>query len=118
MSNVKKAPSETAKTKKLLLLRGDPLIGVLNPDYYTIVEDGSFEAINVYGKQDGSEEDGENESEEPPFVNDLKAPSLSDIKFVSATMVTDKNKNQFVDFVFNINNSVGESVVGVEAYGQ
>jgi hypothetical protein len=33
-------------------------------------------------------------------------------------MVTDANKNQYVEFVFNIKNSVGDAVVGVNGYGQ
>jgi hypothetical protein len=33
-------------------------------------------------------------------------------------MITDTNKNQYVEFVFNIKNSGGETVVGAEVYGQ
>jgi hypothetical protein len=58
------------------------------------------------------------EEEEEEENNGLKAPSLSDITLVSKTMVTDKNKNQFVEFVFNVKNSGGDTVIGVEGYGQ
>jgi hypothetical protein len=33
-------------------------------------------------------------------------------------MVTDKNKNQYVEFKFNIKNHVGAEVIGVNGYGQ
>jgi hypothetical protein len=43
---------------------------------------------------------------------------LSDISLVSKTMVTDKNKNQYVEFVFNVKNSGGDTVIGAYGYGQ
>lgn len=113
---IKSPASDSAKPQKLLLFPGDPLINVLKPDYYTIVNPNTL--ASVY--KDESDEDGEGETDprDPPEVNDLAAPSLSDIKFVSATMVTDKNKNQYVEFVFNIKNSGGDTVIGVNGYGQ
>ena len=121
MSNIQKPSSATAKEKKLLLFPGDPLINVLKPDYYVIVEPGSLDVI-FNSSADASDEDPDdpNNPDDPgdPFVNNLKAPSLSDITLVSKTMVTDKNKNQFVEFVFNVKNSGGDTVIGVEGYGQ
>lgn len=119
MSNVKKPASDSAKVKKILLFPGDPLINTLKPDYYIIVDPSTLNV--VYDAGSDSEEDFDPEDPEGPedsFINTLRAPSLSDIKFVSSKMVTDANKNQYVEFVFNINNSVGDEVVGVEGYGQ
>lgn len=119
MSNVQKPASATAKVQKLMLFPGDPLIKILKPDYYIIVDPGSLDVIYDSGvdpeDEDYIDPDEEQEEEEN---SGLKAPSLSDISLVSKTMVTDKNKNQFIEFVFNIKNSGGDSVVGVEAYGK
>jgi hypothetical protein len=120
MSNVQKPASATAKVQKLMLFPGDPLIKTLKPDYYIIVDPGSLNVIfDSSGVGAGEEEeDLEYEDPEDPYVNNLKSPSLSDITLVSKTMVTDKNKNQFVEFVFNVKNSGGDTVIGVEVYGQ
>jgi len=119
MSNVQKPASATAKVQKLLLFPGDPLIKTLKPDYYVIVDPGSLDVIYDSGVDPEDDEyvDPEEEEEEEEN-NGLKAPSLSDITLVSKTMVTDKNKNQFVEFVFNVKNSGGDTVIGVEGYGQ
>jgi hypothetical protein len=119
MSNIKKPASATAKEKKLLLFPGDPLINTLKPDYYIIVDPGTLNVIYDSGvdPEDEAYVDPEEEEEEEENSG-LKAPSLSDITLVSKTMVTDKNKNQFVEFVFNIKNSGGDAVIGVEGYGQ
>jgi len=111
MSNIKNPASSTAKVKKLLLFPGDPLIKTLKPDYYVIVGEDSLTRIT---EADGSGEGGEGGE----VVEGLKSPSLSDITLVSKTMITDTNKNQYVEFVFNIKNSGGETVVGAEVYGQ
>jgi hypothetical protein len=118
MSNIKNPASSTAKVKKLLLFEGDPLIKTLKPDYYAIVGKDTLTGI-----ADPTGEDPEKDPEDPelpgdPWVNTLKAPSLSDITLVSKTMITDKNKNQYIEFVFNVKNSGGETVVGAEIYGQ
>ncbi len=120
MSNIKKPASDTAKVKKLLLFEDDPLAKILKPDYYRFVGKNDLEVIGLSeGNLEGDPgEDPEDPPEDPGEENTLKAPSLSDITFVSATMVTDKNKNQFIEFVFNVKNSVGESVIGVNGYGQ
>ena len=117
MSNVQKPASATAKVQKLLLFPGDPLIKILKPDYYRIVEPGSFGKFSDPDPEDQEEEEKEEEEEEKENFG-LKAPSLSDITLVSKTMVTDKNKNQFVEFVFNVKNSGGDTVIGAEVYGQ
>jgi hypothetical protein len=117
MSNIKNPASSTAKVKKLLLLEGDPLIKTLKPDYYVIVgKDTLTGIIDPTGEDPG--EDPAEELPGDPWANNLKAPSLSDITLVSKTMVTDKNKNQYIEFVFNVKNSGGETVVGAEIYGQ
>jgi len=115
MSNVQKPASATAKVQRLLLFPGDPLIKTLKPDYYIIVDPGSIGVMSDLDPED-QEEEGKEEEEEENFG--LKAPSLSDITLVSKTMVTDKNKNQFVEFVFNVKNSGGDTVIGAEVYGQ
>jgi hypothetical protein len=118
MSNIKNPASSTAKVKKLLLFEGDPLIKTLKPDYYAIVGKDTLTGIaDPTGEDPGTEDPGE-ELPEDPWVNTLKAPSLSDITLVSKTMITDKNKNQYIEFVFNVKNSGGETVVGAEIYGQ
>ena len=111
MSNIKNPASSTAKVKKLLLFPNDPLIKVLKPDYYVIVSEDSLTKITDSGEGGEGGEGGE-------VVEGLNAPSLSDITLVSKTMITDTNKNQYVEFVFNIKNSGGETVVGAEVYGQ
>ena len=117
MSNIKNPASSTAKVKKLLLFEGDPLIKTLKPDYYVIVGSDSLKPIT-----DPSNEDPDKDPEDPEEPgepgDELKAPSLSDITLVSKKMVTDKNKNQYVEFVFNVKNSGGATVVGAEVYGQ
>jgi hypothetical protein len=118
MSNIKNPASSTAKVKKLLLFEGDPLIKTLKPDYYAIVGKDTLTGIaDPTGEDPGTEDPGE-ELPDDPWVNTLKAPSLSDITLVSKTMITDKNKNQYIEFVFNVKNSGGETVVGAEIYGQ
>ena len=118
MSNIKNPASSTAKVKKLLLFEGDPLIKTLKPDYYAIVGKDTLTGIaDPTGEDPGTEDPGE-ELPGDPWVNTLKAPSLSDITLVSKTMITDKNKNQYIEFVFNVKNSGGETVVGAEIYGQ
>lgn len=117
MSNIKKPASDYATIKKLLLFPGDPLINTLKPDYYIIVDPSTLDAIgdDTPGFDplgDDPEEDIEVE------IDTANGPSLSDITLVSKTMVTDANKNQYVEFVFNIKNSVGDAVVGVNGYGQ
>ena len=114
MSNIKNPASSTAKVKKLLLFPNDPLIKVLKPDYYVIVSEDSLTKITDPGEGGESGEGGEGGE----VVEGLNAPSLSDITLVSKTMITDTNKNQYVEFVFNIKNSGGETVVGAEVYGQ
>ena len=116
MSNIKKPASSTAKVKKLLLFEGDPLIKTLKPDYYVIVGDNSLKSI--LDPVDNLDPDEDPEGPEDPYVNNLRAPSLSDITLVSKNMITDKNKNQYIEFVFNVKNSGGETVVGAEIYGQ
>jgi len=125
MSNIKQPASSTAKVKKLLLFEGDPLIKTLKPDYYVIIGDDSLKSIitpvdnldlGVGDPDDPEDPEGPGGPDEPS--ERLKSPSLSDITLVSKTMVTDKNKNQYVEFVFNVKNSGGETVVGAEAYGQ
>jgi hypothetical protein len=120
MSDMPKPASATAKVKKLLLFPGDPLIKTLKPDYYLIVDPGSLQE-SFDSSIDQNPDDfapDEDETEEEEEIGGFKAPSLSDIKLVSKTMVTDKNKNQYVEFVFNVKNSGGDTVIGVEAYGQ
>jgi len=120
MSNIKKPASSTAKVKKLLLFEGDPLIKTLKPDYYVVVGDNSLKTILDPVDNLGTDPDPLDPLEplDPEEPGGLKAPSLSDISLVSKTMVTDKNKNQYVEFVFNVKNSGGDTVVGVEVYGQ
>jgi hypothetical protein len=118
MSNVQKPASATAKVQKLLLFPGDPLIKTLKPDYYIIVEPGSLNVIfdsEVDLEDDDSGDDDDDSGDETVF---LASPSLSDISLVSKTMVTDKNKNQYVEFVFNVKNSGGDTVIGAYGYGQ
>jgi hypothetical protein len=117
MSNVQKPASATAKVQRLLLFPGDPLIKTLKPDYYIIVDPGSIRGMSDPDTDPEDQEEEEKEEEEEENFG-LKAPSLSDITLVSKTMVTDKNKNQFVEFVFNVKNSGGDAVIGAEVYGQ
>lgn len=117
---MQKPASATAKEKKLMLFPGDPLIKTLKPDYYVIVDPGSLDVIfdKSVDASDEDPDDDDDNTEEEKYTNLLKAPSLSDITLVSKTMVTDKNKNQFIEFVFNVKNSGGDTVIGVEGYGQ
>jgi hypothetical protein len=117
---MQKPASATAKEKKLMLFPGDPLIKTLKPDYYVIVDPGSLDVIfdKSVDASDEDPDDDDDNTEEEKYTNLLKAPSLSDITLVSKTMVTDKNKNQFIEFVFNVKNSGGDTVIGAEVYGQ
>jgi len=114
MTNIRKPASATAKEKKLLLFPGDPLIKILKPDHYVIVDPGTFEPEEAF--VEGSEEPPG--PPPPPPPGELEAPNLEDITLVSKKLVTDKNKNQYIEFVFNVKNHVGDSVVGAHVYGQ
>ena len=120
MSNMQKPASATAKEKKLLLFPGDPLIKILKPDYYVIVEPGTLNVIFDSGVDPGDDPGDEDPDDDDPGDETvfLTSPSLSDISLVSKTMVTDKNKNQYVEFVFNVKNSGGDTVIGAYGYGQ
>ncbi len=120
MSNQKQQASKLPKSKKLLLFPGDKLINVLNPDLYIIVDPSTLTQEEIQGIQDDIDDfidDDETETEVEDASN-LDAPNLEDIKLISKTLVTDGNKNQYVEFKFNIKNHVGEEVIGVNGYGQ
>ena len=113
---MKKPASSTTKPQKLLLFPGDPLIKIFKPDHYIVVDPSTLEAA-VSNIPNGDEGDSGSEGGDPS-VNDLEPPNLEDITLVSKKLITDKNKNQYIEFVFNVKNHVGDSVVGVNAYGQ
>ena len=119
MSDPKKPVSSIAKGKKLLLFPGDKLIGVLNPDLYIIVDPSTLTQSEISSIENGDYLDPtlDGVAEDATTV-DFEAPSLADITLVSKTMVTDGNKNQYVEFKFNVKNHVGSQVVGVNGYGQ
>lgn len=115
MSNQKQPASKAPKSKKLLLFPGDKLIDVLNPDLYIIVDPSTLtqsEINSISGEESESEVEVVIETEEG-----LEAPNLEDIKLISKTLITDGNKNQFVEFKFNVKNRVGSEVIGVMGYG-
>jgi hypothetical protein len=119
--NIKVPASKIPKSKKILLYPGDPLIGVLNPDSYIIVNKGSLDQVQSLdiGNEEGEEDpddpgDGTGEGNEE--ITPKSAPRLEDITLISKNMVTDGNGNQFVEFKFNIKNSVGSEVTGVAGY--
>ena len=121
MSNIKVPASKIPKQKKVLLYPGDPLIGVLDPNSYIIVNKGSLDP--VYSVEVGAGEDPEDPEdpegpEDPGDISPLDAPTLGDIKLISKTMVTDGNGVQYVEFKFNIKNHVGSEVVGVNGYAK
>ena len=120
MSNQKQQAAKSPKAKKLLLFPGDKLIEVLNPDLYIIVDPSTLTQAEIQGIQDDNEEildDVEEEIEDDP-LDGLCAPNLEDITLISKTLVNDGNKNQYVEFKFNVKNHVGAEVVGVNGYGQ
>jgi hypothetical protein len=119
MSNQKQPASRAPKSKKLLLFPGDKLIDVLNPDLYIIVDPSTLtqSEINSISEEDS---DYDSDSDVEVFVETeegLEAPNLEDIKLISTTLITDGNKNQFVEFKFNVKNHVGSEVIGVMGYG-
>jgi hypothetical protein len=120
--NVKVPASKIPKSKKILLYPGDPLIGVLNPDSYIIVNKGSLDPVLSVGVDNGDEDqedpgDGTGEGGDVD-IDPKSAPRLEDITLISKNMITDGNGNQFVEFKFNIKNSVGSEVVGVAGYAK
>lgn len=121
MSNQKQQAAKAPKSKKLLLFPGDKLIGVLNPDLYIIVDPSTLTQAEIQGAMDAAAEfidDPETEVVVEDPTAGLDAPNLEDITLISKTLVTDGNKNQYVEFKFNIKNHVGSEVVGVNGYGQ
>jgi hypothetical protein len=116
-NNIKKPASETAKPKKLLLFPDDPLTEILKPDYFIIVDPSTLKEVFVYG-DDVKDPDPDPDPDPTPKPTYLEPPNIDDIKFISKTIFTDKNKNQFVDFVFEIKNHIGDEVIGVNGYGQ
>jgi hypothetical protein len=117
-NNIKRPSSETAKPKKLLLFPDDPLIDVLKPDYYIIVDPSTLTEIDEGGANLYGDPDPDPDPDPTPTPTYLEPPNIDDIKLISKTVFTDKNKNQFVDFVFEIRNHVGDEVIGVNGYGQ
>ena len=119
MSNQKQQAAKAPKSKKLLLFPGDKLIGVLNPDLYIIVDPSTLTQAEIQGARDGVAEIEEPDEEIVPDPTEgLEAPNLEDITMVSKKLITDGNKNQYVEFTFNIKNHVGVEVIGVNGYGQ
>jgi hypothetical protein len=118
MSNQKQQASKSPKAKKLLLFPGDKLIEVLNPDLYIIVDPSTLTQAEIQGIQDDIEAFIDDVEEDVEVEVELGAPNLEDITLISKTMVTDGNKNQYVEFKFNVKNHVGAEVVGVNGYGQ
>lgn len=120
MSNEKLQSSKVPKSKKLLLFPGDKLIGILNPDLYIIVDPSTLTQAEIQGIQDGNDDilDETGGETEVVIEAEFDAPNLEDITLISKKMVTDGNKNQFVEFKFNVKNHVGSEVVGVNGYGQ
>jgi hypothetical protein len=118
MSNQKQQASKSPKAKKLLLFPGDKLIEVLNPDLYIIVDPSTLTQAEIQGIQDDNEAFLDDVEEDFEVEVELGAPNLEDITLISKTMVTDGNKNQYVEFKFNVKNHVGAEVVGVNGYGQ
>ncbi len=110
--NPRQPSSSNAKPQKLFLFPGDPLIKILKPDYYVIVSPYSFQQSGVVSGDDGGEEPL------PPPPGEFGPPNLEDITLVSKKLITDKDKNQYVEFIFNIKNHVGDEVVGVRGYGK
>ena len=113
---MKKPASSTTKPQKLLLFPGDPLIKILKPDHYIVVDPSTLEAA-VSNIPNGDEGDSGSEGGDPS-VNDLEPPNLEDITLVSKKLITDKDNSQYVEFIFNIKNHVGDEVVGVMGYGK
>jgi len=118
MSNQKQQAAKSPKAKKLLLFPGDKLIEVLNPDLYLIVDPSTLTQAEIQGIQDDNEAFIDDVEEDVEVEVELGAPNLEDITLISKTMVTDGNKNQYVEFKFNVKNHVGAEVVGVNGYGQ
>lgn len=121
MTNAKSPASKTAKTKKLLLFPGDPLIKTLKPEYYIVVDPSTLTSAEVFDLGGGGNDGTDKQPDEPdepddPTESDLEAPNLEDIILISKTLVTDGNKNQYIEFKFNIKNHVGEAVIGAEGY--
>ena len=111
----RKPASSNATPQKLFLFPGDPLIKTLKPESYVIVSPSSFDTGSVSGDNPGDGGDGPGD---PPTPNPFEPPNLEDITLISKKLVTDKNKNQYIEFIFNVKNHVGDEVVGVQAYGQ
>ncbi len=121
MTNIKVPASQIPKGKKVLLYPGDPLIGVLDPNSYIIVNKGSLDpvySVQVGGDPDPEDPDPEDPDDPDEPVDPLDAPTLGDIKLISKTMVTDGNGVQYVEFKFNIKNHVGSEVIGVNGYAK
>lgn len=116
MSNQKQQAAKAPKSKKLLLFPGDKLIGVLNPDLYIIVDPSTLTQAEIQGEAEFI--DDPNTEVVVEDASNLAAPNLEDITLVSKTLVTDGNKNQYVEFKFNVKNHVGVEVIGVNGYGQ
>jgi len=117
--NIKVPASKIPKSKKILLYTGDPLIGVLNPDSYVIVNKGSLEPVQSVGvgnEEEDPDDPGDGTGEGDEEITPKGAPRLEDITLISKNMVTDGNGNQVVEFKFNIKNSVGSEVTGVAGY--
>ena len=120
--------SQVAPRQKIKLLPDSPLIGILKPEHYEIVDPGSLESLDVAyqglpnpgGSVDLEAELGiveEDQEELDEFMLSLVAPNLDDIQLVKSETYFDVNGNEVARFSFKIRNHVGDLVVGVNGYG-
>jgi len=116
-------PNRPILPTKIHLFPGDPLIGVLKRDLYVIVNPNTFETEDtgsVAGRSSPYDDDDDDGTDDDPDDGKqfMVAPMLGDIKWISSKMITDMNKNQYVEFIFNVRNRVGDSVIGAKVHGQ
>lgn len=119
--------SQIAPRQKIKLLPDSPLIGILKPEHYEIVDPGSLESFDVAyqglpnskGEYDLESELGlvEDLEELDELMSSLVAPNLDDIQLVKSETYFDVNGNEVARFSFKIRNHVGDLVVGVNGYG-
>ena len=123
--------SRVVKSPKMQLFPNSPLIGILKPEYYEIIDPYTYSVEDTSGSlpsdtgliitpgdglDDGSGEETDN-TEIALEETFLEAPNLEDILGHVVEKYTDLNGVDKLKITFTVRNHVGPAVIGVKGYG-
>lgn len=110
---------------KLKLFEDDPLTKVLKKEHWDLIDPFTFQldegpaGTNPKDKFTAEVNIGDDneEEEDDPNKDKLKAPNLEDITVVKSEIYFDQKNIPKARFIFNVKNSAGEDVIGVFGKG-